>query len=855
MKHTIGTITCLLFYFYAHTQFIETFSDGNLQENPAWNGDLNDFKINSENQLQLNALEAGRSIIYTNYLWQDSMEWSLDFELHFSPSNQNQVKIYLASLDFSNPEAESIYFELGQSGPEDPIHFYHHVSGKDSLLFIGRPHIYTSGENKIQLKVICRNFRDWEFWSDYHGENNLQLEDRFEYAIAFQDNIDFGFVCNYSSTRKDKFYFDNIKLQKSIPDVKGPVLESLTVLSPNQIEIKFNEVLDSAKAKTPEHYLLNGSFIPESISMGNHHKSLVLQFGHTLTSGASQSIQIQIIQDLVGNNSENLIHFFDYYATEIAGPHDIIINEIMADPNPPQSLPEEEYIELYNPSRSYFQLSDYKIQSGSSIQNLPEFILKPNEYVILCHDENAHLFEIAGDVLGLSTFPVLRNGGDDLSLLNRNNLAIHSVEYDLNWYQDSDKENGGWSLELINPSAICQKGSNWIASTDPSGGSPGKQNSVFDSLGKAVRLLSVKLIDSVHVEITCDGILDETFLGTNTFEISPFLAVLDVIKLEDHVYELRLLDSPQSNQLYTIKANDVQDCQGQMLAQNELTFTIPGRPSYQEIIINEILFNPLSGGVDYLELYNRSNKIFDLIHFRLINYMNQAEEDITESFLFYPNEYVVITKDPEQVSEQYHVTRDSHFITQDLPPLADDHGNISLFYLDGSTFSLIDSVDYSEENHSPFIDDVNGVSLERITQSEGNSPSLWHSAAASSFYGTPGKINSQRSILNNSEEMVQLVHSVFSPDGDAYKDQLILKFNLAQAYQCSVKIFNERGQFIHQLASNFSIGSQDIITWDGRLEDGRTAAIGPYLLHILLYNENGQRQSFKKACVLALQLE
>ena len=77
-------------------------------------------------------------------------------------------------------------------------------------------------------------------------------------------------------------------------------------------------------------------------------------------------------------------------------------------------------------------------------------------------------------------------------------------------------------------------------------------------------------------------------------------------------------------------------------------------------MINEILFNPLSGGSDFVELYNNSNKLCDLKSLWFINKDDSAAIDnsyqiTTISRLLLPEEYCAISKDIAFIENNYHV--------------------------------------------------------------------------------------------------------------------------------------------------------------------------------------------------------
>src|SRR6185295_5609917 len=88
-------------------------------------------------------------------------------------------------------------------------------------------------------------------------------------------------------------------------------------------------------------------------------------------------------------------------------------------------------------------------------------------------------FSSFGKTLGVSNFPTLNNSVDKIILIDPSGLTVDSVNYNLKWYNDADKQQGGWSLELLCPDTLRYDSANWLASLDPAGGTPGRQNSQF----------------------------------------------------------------------------------------------------------------------------------------------------------------------------------------------------------------------------------------------------------------------------------------------------------------------------------------------------------------------------------------
>ena len=79
---------------------------------------------------------------------------------------------------------------------------------------------------------------------------------------------------------------------------------------------------------------------------------------------------------------------------------------------------------------------------------------KDGNRFIVCKDESAKALEPYGDVIGLPSFS-LPNSGAPLLLEDTADRLIHYVHYEVNWYKDNDKAEGGWSLGIY----LDEKGS------------------------------------------------------------------------------------------------------------------------------------------------------------------------------------------------------------------------------------------------------------------------------------------------------------------------------------------------------------------------------------------------------------
>lgn len=546
------------------------------------------------------------------------------------------------------------------------------------------------------------------------------------------------------------------------------------------------------------------------------------------------------------------------------GRYDIVINEIMASPGPGGSLPPVKYIELYNRSGTAINLQHWTISDGDNTATIrTDFFLQPDSFVVISSTAAAAQLQSVTTTIGVSAFPTLRVNGDELVLRSPEGIVIHAVAYSRNWYANEVKSNGGWSLEMIDIESPCAGSTNWTASTDPAGGTPGKKNAVAarnpDNTPPA--LLQVAA-DSLHIHLRFNESLDSgqaSIISNYTIEGREVIAAEAMPPFFTNV-ALTLSTPVVPDVPYMISVQGIRDCAGNSMVPAIFLFGRPVKAGAGDIVFNEILFNPRENGVDYIELYNRSTHILNLRELFINNRTGAGNPGTlrqvsAEDRLFFPGDYLLLSEDPEAVQQQYTAKNQAAFWQMNtLPSMPNAAGHILLFNAQGET---IDELQYDEKWHFPLVVNPKGVALERInpdksTQDNNN----WHSAAASVGYGTPGYQNSQftQNQVTQGDE-ISISPPVFSPDNDGWDDFLTISYRFPQQGNvCNISIFDAHGRPIRSLVRNALCGTEGSFRWDGLDADHRQLRIGIYVVHIEIFHPGGRTRQFTKAVTLARRI-
>ena len=557
--------------------------------------------------------------------------------------------------------------------------------------------------------------------------------------------------------------------------------------------------------------------------------------------------------------------------TLIAQENDVVINEIMADPSPRITLPEWEYIELYNASSEAINVNKWKIIIGKKELSFNEdIIIQPDGYLILCHNDAVEELSSYGICHGFSSFQIT-NSGSDIILIDENENLISSINFDISWHSSTYKKDGGWSLEQIDVFNPCAGKNNWDSSIDRNGGSPGKMNSIAGENVIPPKLDHITPSSYNEVEVFFNQNMDFESLQQNDnyiiTELNLYPEKIETIKYKNDYVKLTFDYIFEEGELYTLNINNVTNCKDIPL-EDEINarFGIPSEVNRSDIIINEILFNPISPGVEYLELYNRSDKVIDLkeIMFGTIkqsfpNPPDTALKEIcSESRIILPQSYVLLSLDKEIVIEQYldadnDTNTDTDFLdVESFPSLPNEEGHVII--CDKSRV-MIDEMRYSDKMHYDLLSITQGVALERISA---ENPSLdennWHSASFNFNYGTPGYRNSMTININADVDKNEIVITpeVFSPDGDGYNDICSICYKLDDnRYSLNIKIFNSDGLLVRNLLNNNLVNNEGVVYWDGSDDNNSSVSIGIYIVQAEIFDLNGNVDRSRNVVVVA----
>ena len=852
---------CIFFFLFCHNiafaQWSDNFSDGEFENDPSWQGNTEHFIVEN-GWLRLHAPAAtGSSYLAVASDIVADASWEFVVKMDFRPSSSNYAKVYLTSdRESLNTPLNGYFIRLGYSDRD--ICLFRQNGNITEKLITGRAN--TLDAASCHVRVLITRDRDgfWIVKTDLTGGRDFTPEgsaqDRQINPSAF-----FGVVCSYTSTRNTGFFFSDF-LVDGLPytDTEPPVVRSHTVEEGKKIQIDFSKPLTAVYEPFSRYFHFDERIHLEDVRMDDP-STVTLLLAEELNCGLRHHVTIRGIEDTHGNMMSDTALYITMPCR--ADPYDIVINEIMANPSPSVRLPEYEYVELYNRSGKNIELDGWTFTYGNTVRTIPSYLFPAGGYLLLAHSSAISNLSAYGATLPLMTsLTAITNTGQYLQLKDAEGSVISWVDFSSDWYDDPLKSNGGWSLEQINPDLTCSVASNWKASAGRNGGTPGQKNSVYAPVSgiQAPEVIRMATPDAYTIILYVSNPLGNILPDVSQFAMTPKVEQV-IITGKNYDQLLLSLQSPmQEGEWYDMSvAGGVTDCAGYITSSVQFHFALPQYIDSLDVVINEILFSPVSGGSTFVELYNRSQKAVqanDLqLSLRNANGALSTPVPLTDDpFLLLPGQYLVVSRNIEFVMQQYGAGNRSAFLQMSrMPALTRESGRLVLL---NKSLRVIDEVHYNSKQHADFLNSGSGVSLERMNP-EHNSldPGNWHTAAQTEGFGTPGRQNSQYlASIEAQQAEVSISPEVFSPDNDGIDDVLCINYRFkTPSLTGELIIFDSAGRKIRHLVRQQILSVEGTFFWDGSDDRGRIANTGIYIIYFQAYNSKGEQKIFKIPCVLA----
>lgn len=801
----------------------------------------------------------------------DTVSWKFQIRHGYNPSSSNRWGVFLtadAGAQEMHPGGNINGFVIGvnYNGASDDLLRLWKVNRGSATEIINtqvnwEQQVGTGHAAGIKIQRIPGGL--WQVYLDASGGfDSLVAVGSLQYKDIGQCR-NFGLYFGYSSTKDTLLWFDDLEIRGMfVRDTLPPRVKSIHALSDTSAALTFTEPVTFSEGTWTEGITYeNGGVHPDSVLVLRP-DSLVLFFPSAFSDGANLKVVVEGFADQAGNVMVADTGSCFYYRVKI---NDICISEIMADPSPAIGLPEYEYVELYNRTPYDLDLTGWTFTTGETVKTFPTCVMSGYSYLLLTTSAAVTHYTVYGKTIGLfSSSTTLTNSGTCLLLRNTALQVIAQVCYSDDWYGDVLKNDGGWSLENINPDHPCSGKDQWKASKSPKGGTPGTDNSYYEPAGdlEPPEITSVfPVSDSVLLITTSEPVGIYSPLAVGSFRVDKGIgtssgegadpvtcdritALFSSKFVPDTLYHLEL-------------TSGLADCSGNKTSKGNWPFALPVLPDSSWVIFNEIMYQPLAGCPEWIEIYNRSTHTVDLSQLQLavVDEVSRAIQSVSpvsaEGRLLFPGDYAVFTAQPEQMISCGHPVDWRRLVQMDgLPALSDEGARLQLLT---RGLTVVDEVVYQPGMQFPLLTDPHGVSLERISAERPSlDPTNWHSASWQCGFSTPGAPNSQEFETTETTSNLAVDPEVFSPNNDGNADMVNLMYTFDRpGYVATLSIYDAAGRQVRKLANNTLMGAEGSYSWDGRNDTGSMSEPGIYLVLLEAFHPGGGKKSYRRVCVLS----
>ncbi len=806
----------------AFGQVIDEF-DGNALHSE-WYGDRDKFKLENGDLISNSEISGDEFSISRSCETLDTLEFRLSCHLDFPTSSVNYVELIL------DGDSGSILYKFGGTRDQITLSF----NDSDRLVIPGANTERSHWDLQLILAkgTVSFNFIEtknwWAFDSSLSMFSNSIFPSRFTIQIKQSTSSFFG-----------KHSYDDLYIGPRIRDTIAPSIDSLIFLNHHTIHLTLSEPADTAI--TPQCNLSGANVRVDFKST----TKLELSTEEAIVDDRRYELQISGLFDLEGNESDTGLHFMPRVPIR-PQKGDVLIMELMTDPDPSISLPPVEYVELTNLRKYYLDLSKCRMLDKGSSEEIGPLILPPLRSIILCDAKDTALFSKIVLVHGMDRIPSLNNTTDRIRIVDQDDQILDEIEYDRDNVEPEWKREGGWSMVMLDSTKRCLGLQNWAYSEDPGGGDPGlfdqkaRMAYEFGSLGiKQMDMLSPRSLRLTFSSPLLD--YRDCFIRESLRELDN-----PEVKMSGKQLSVAMASPMSPGSVYTLHLVGAKDCIARALDTTVL-FGIPSDILPGEIVINEVLFNPLTGGSDFVELRNNSSELKDISQLFFFDLdssgmKNHWQAAVPNFQTIAPGKCIALNEDPAFLKEQYFPSHEAILTYSDaIPSLPNDSGFIGIANRQGQ---VIDEFHYSEDMHALLLPEPDGCSIERIDPYQATDLFRnWTSASSHVNYATPGYENSQYRSAVFDDGLLITPKSLDLRYG-LHSTQINIRHDLGNV-SMHVFVFNEQGMVVKRIADGLLTGNESSWYWDGSTETGLPAPTGTYLITAHCLSVNGDRDRWK----------
>ncbi len=552
----------------------------------------------------------------------------------------------------------------------------------------------------------------------------------------------------------------------------------------------------------------------------------------------------------------------------------VVLTEIMFDASGSEN--HDEFIEIFNLSESEsVNLAGWQISDGNGIDNIIEVdegvLLKPGQFAIILDQsyfDNSDIYNelipesaliLTIDNLTFGSGGLSNSSPETISLINSNDDIVSEYTYSTgNEPGKSDEK-----IILSGPNSL----ENW-ADSQVFPGTPGSPNSVTplkydlavlpgdlnftpekleagDSATLQATIRNFGLLPANDFYVTFFEALDgDSLIETDDMLAAPFEFEGELLKGDSTSFTIVYNNLLPDRHLMVVKVDFELD---EDTTNNVIYKELLVGYSEKSVVINEIMYSPLTNQAEWIEIYNRSSYAINLNHWSISDSEQNSRGYVEDNVVLPSNSYFVFAED-SSISNFIKPPPGSFIVLKNWSALNNNFDSVVLYDLTGVA---IDRVNYNQDWGGS-----SGISLEKINpELASNDSSNWSSAVVYEG-GTPSEQNSIFTDILPSEAAITVSPNPFSPDGDSVDDFTVISYKLpVNTAAVNLKIFDLRGRLIRFLANNQPSGSQNAIIWNGRDDQNQIVRMGIYIVFMQALNaQTGILKTEKKTVVLARKL-